>query len=312
MSLARIAARAAGKLAGALVTLLLLVTVCFALLHAAPGGPFDTEKLAPPAVQKELEARYRLDRPLLSQYTAYLADVARGDLGPSFQYPDFTVNELVARGLPVSAALGGAALALALLLGIPLGVAAAAREGSRLDRALMFAGAAAQALPKFVIAPLLILVFAVKLRWLPAGGWTGQWRYAVLPVVALMLPNLAWCARLTRTAMCEALASEWLRAARARGYGELRLLFVHALPAAALPLAAWLSPALIAVVTGSAIVEYIFGIPGVGRYFVQGALNRDYTLVLGVVLVAGALVIVVSLCVDALRAWLDPRLSATT
>ena len=308
MSAATFVARAAAKLGGALLTLWLLVTLCFALLHAAPGGPFDTEKLAPPAVQAQLAARYRLDRPLAAQYLMYLADVARGDLGPSFQYPDFTVNELIARGLPVSAALGGAALLLALALGVPLGVVAAAREGSRLDRALMFAGAAAQALPKFVIAPLLILVFAVKLRWLPAGGWTGEWRYGVLPVVALMLPNLAWCARLTRTSMSEALASEWLRAARARGYGETRLLLVHALPAAVLPLAAWLSPALIAVVTGSAVIEYIFGIPGMGRYFVQGALNRDYTLVLGVVLVAGALVIAVNVLVDALRAWLDPRL----
>lgn len=308
MSRAPLALRIARKLGGALVTLWLLVTLCFALLHAAPGGPFDTEKLAPPAVQAQLAARYRLDRPLVAQYVAYLADVARGDLGPSFQYPDFTVNELIARGLPVSAALGGAALLLALVLGVPLGVAAAAREGSRLDRALMFVGAASQAVPKFVIAPLLILVFAVELRWLPAGGWTGEWRYGVLPVVALMLPNLAWCARLTRTSMCEALGSEWLRAARARGYSELRLLVVHALPAAVLPLTAWLSPALIAVITGSAVIEYIFGIPGMGRYFVQGALNRDYTLVLGVVLVAGALVIAVNLLVDALRERLDPRL----
>lgn len=310
MSREPLAVRIALKLGGALVTLWLLVTLCFALLHAAPGGPFDTEKLAPPAVQAQLAARYRLDQPLIAQYVAYLADVARGDLGPSFQYPDFTVNELIARGLPVSAALGGAALLLALALGVPLGIAAAAREGSRLDRTLMFVGAAAQALPKFVIAPILILVFAVKLRWLPAGGWTGEMCYGVLPVVALMLPNLAWCARLTRTSMCEALASEWLRAARARGYGELRLLLVHALPAAVLPLAAWLSPALIAVVTGSAVIEYIFGIPGMGRYFVQGALNRDYTLVLGVVLVAGALVIAVNVLVDALRAQLDPRLRA--
>ena len=295
----------------AALTLWLLVTLCFALLHAAPGGPFDSEKAAPPAVQAQLAQRYRLDLSLPQQYLAYLGDVLRGDLGPSFQYPDFSVNELIAGGLPVSAGLGGLALLLALLLGVPIGVVAAAREGGRLDRGLMLGGALAQSLPKFVVAPLLILLFAVELRWLPAGGWVaGDWRYRVLPVIALMLPNLAWCARLTRSSMSEALASDWLRAARARGYGEWRLLLVHALPAALLPLSAWLSPALIAVITGSAGVEQIFGIPGVGRYFVQGALNRDYTLVLGVVLVAGALVILVNALVDALRAWLDPRLRA--
>lgn len=301
--------RFATALLTALVTLWLLVTLCFVLLHAAPGGPFDGEKAAPPAVQAQLAQRYRLDRSVPQQYLAYLADVARGDLGPSFQYPDFSVNELILQGLPVSAGLGGLALLLALLLGIPMGVIAAACEGSRLDRGVMLLGAAAQALPKFVIAPLLILLFAVELRWLPAGGWVaGDWRYRVLPVIALMLPNLAWCARLTRSSMAEALATDWLRAARARGYGEARLLLVHALPAAMLPLAAWLSPALIAVITGSAVVEQIFGIPGMGRYFVQGALNRDYTLVLGVVLVAGALVIFVNAFVDALRMRLDPRL----
>jgi oligopeptide transport system permease protein len=302
----------AASLLTAAFTLWLLVTLCFALLHAAPGGPFDSEKAAPPAVQAQLAQRYRLDRSLSQQYVAYLGDIVRGDLGPSFQYPDFSVNELIARSLPVSAGLGGLALLLALMLGVPAGVIAAAREGERLDRGLMLIGAMAQALPKFVIAPLLILLFAVKLGWLPAGGWVAQdWRYLILPVIALMLPNLAWCARLTRSSMSEALASDWLRAARARGYGETRLLLVHALPAAALPLAAWLSPALISVITGSAVIEQIFGIPGMGRYFVQGALNRDYTLVLGVVLVAGALVIALNVCVDALRMWLDPRLRAT-
>ncbi|UXI70606.1 ABC transporter permease subunit [Tahibacter amnicola] len=299
----------ATRLAGGLLTLWLLVTLCFALLHAAPGGPFDTEKAAPPAVQAQLAARYRLDQPLSRQYLAYLGDLARGDLGPSFQYPDFTVNALIAASLPVSAGLGGAALLLALLLGVPIGVFAAAHEGGRLDRLLMALTATLSALPKFVLAPILILLFAVTLKWLPAGGWVaGDWRYRVLPIVALMLPNLAWCARLTRAGVCEALGSEWVRAARGRGIGRARLLLVHALPAALLPVTAWLSPALIAVITGSAVVEHVFGIPGMGRYFVQGALNRDYTLVMGVVVIAGALVIVANTLVDGLRAWLDPRL----
>lgn len=295
------------RLAEALLTLWLLATLCFVLLRAAPGGPFDAEKAAPPEVQAALEAQYRLDRPLPAQYVAWLGDIARGDLGPSFQYPDYTVNQLVGRALPVSALNGGLALLLALGFGIPLGTWAALRAGRRIDRVLMFVAGLGLAVPKFVAAPLLVLLFAVTLKWLPAGGW-GEWRNVVLPVIALALPNIAYCARLMRASMLETLSAEYLRAARARGFSEARLLFAHALKPALLPVAAWLSPALINVVTGSAVVEQVFGIPGMGRYFVQGALNRDYTLVLGVVLVVGALIVVINALVDALRARMDPRL----
>lgn len=299
--------RFAGRLLEALLTLWLLATLCFVLLRAAPGGPFDTEKAAPPEVQAALEARYRLDRPLVAQYGAWLGDVARGDLGPSFQYPDYTVNQLVAQALPVSLLNGGLALLLALLLGVPLGVWAALRAGAWVDRALMLFAGLGLAVPKFVVAPLLVLLFAVTLQWLPAGGW-GEWDNIVLPVIALALPNLAYCARLTRASMLETLGAEYLVAARARGLSEARLLFAHALKPGLLPMIAWLSPALINIVTGSAVVEQVFGIPGMGRYFVQGALNRDYTLVLGVVLVVGALIVAINALVDALRAWMDPRL----
>lgn len=299
--------RFAGRLLEALLTLWLLATLCFVLLRAAPGGPFDTEKAAPPEVQAALEARYRLDRPLVAQYGAWLGDVARGDLGPSFQYPDYTVNQLVAQALPVSLLNGGLALLLALLLGVPLGVWAALRAGAWVDRALMLFAGLGLAVPKFVVAPLLVLLFAVTLQWLPAGGW-GEWDNIVLPVIALALPNLAYCARLTRASMLETLGAEYLVAARARGLSEARLLFAHALKPGLLPVIAWLSPALINIVTGSAVVEQVFGIPGMGRYFVQGALNRDYTLVLGVVLVVGALIVAINALVDALRAWMDPRL----
>jgi oligopeptide transport system permease protein len=303
--------RFAGYLFEMLLTLWLLATLCFVLLRAAPGGPFDTEKAAPPEVQAALAQQYRLDRPVIAQYGAWLGDVARGDLGPSFQYPDYTVNQLIAQALPVSLLNGGLALLLALALGIPLGVAAALRAGRGWDRALMFTAGLGLAVPKFVVAPLLVLVFAVTLHWLPAGGW-GEWRNIVLPVIALALPNLAYCARLTRASLLETLSAEYLRAARARGLSEARLLFAHALRPALVPVAAWLSPALINVVTGSAVVEQVFGIPGMGRYFVQGALNRDYTLVLGVVLVVGALVAVINVAVDALRGWMDPRLREAT
>lgn len=299
--------RLLARLGEALLTVWLLATLCFVLLRAAPGGPFDTEKSAPPEVQAALEAKYRLDRPLPAQYAAWLADVARGDLGPSFQYPDYTVNQLVAQALPVSLLNGGLALLLALLLGVPLGVWSALRAGSWLDRGLMLVAGLGLAVPKFVVAPLLVLLFAVTLHWLPAGGW-GDWTNVVLPAVALALPNLAYCARLVRASMLDVLHAEYLAAARARGLSEARLLFAHALKPALLPVVAWLSPALINIVTGSAVVEQVFGIPGMGRYFVQGALNRDYTLVLGVVLVVGVLIVAINAMVDLMRSRMDPRL----
>lgn len=295
------------RLGEALLTVWLLATLCFVLLRAAPGGPFDTEKAAPPEVQAALEAKYRLDRPLPAQYAAWLGDVARGDLGPSFQYPDYTVNQLVAQALPVSLLNGGLALLLALLVGVPLGVWSALRAGSWLDRGLMLVAGLGLAVPKFVVAPLLVLLFAVTLHWLPAGGW-GDWTNVVLPAIALALPNLAYCARLVRASMLDVLHAEYLAAARARGLSGSRLLFAHALKPALLPVVAWLSPALINIVTGSAVVEQVFGIPGMGRYFVQGALNRDYTLVLGVVLVVGVLIVAINAMVDLIRSRMDPRL----
>lgn len=300
-------------LAEAALTLWLLATLCFVLLYTAPGGPFDAEKAAPPEVQAALAAQYHLDQSLPSQYIHWLGDLARGDLGPSFQYPDYRVSELIALGLPVTALCGGIALALALGLGIPLGLLAALRRGSALDRLLMGLSGLGLAVPKYVVAPLLVLVFAVGLHWLPGGGWdtTTRWsvlRSAVLPAIALSLPNLAYCARIARAGFIEALGSDYVRAARARGYSNARIVLVHALGPASLPVLAWLGPALINIVSGSVVVETVFGIPGMGRYFVQGALNRDYTLVLGVVLVVGALIVLINAATDGLRAWIDPRL----
>lgn len=292
----------------ALLTLWLLATLCFVLLRAAPGGPFDAEKAAPPEVEAALAAQYRLDQPLPLQYAYWVADVVRGDLGPSFQYPDYRVSELLAAAMPITVLNGSLALLLALGLGVPLGIWAALRAGSWTDRMLMFGAGLGLSIPKFVVAPLLVLVFAVGLQWLPAGGWDGSWRSVVLPVVALALPNLAYCARLTRGSLMEVLGADYLRAARGRGISGARLLFAHALRPGLLPVVAWLSPALINVVSGSAVVEQVFGIPGIGRYFVQGALNRDYTLVLGVVLVVGAAIVVINALVDWARSRMDPRL----
>lgn len=301
-------ARLAARAGEALLTLWLLVSLCFFLLRAAPGGPFDHERAAPAEVVAALEAQYRLDQPLWRQYASYLGDVARGDLGPSFQYPDYRVSELVRQGLPVSAATGGLALLLALAVGVPLGALAALRRGGALDRGLMLLAGLGLAVPKYVVAPILVLLFAVMLGWLPAGGW-GEPRHLLLPAIALALPNLAYCARLTRASLVEVLEADYLRAALARGLPAHRVLLGHAMPAALLPVVAWLSPALINVVTGSAVVEQVFGIPGIGRYFVQGALNRDYTLVLGVVLCIGALIVLINAAIDGLRRWLDPRLA---
>lgn len=293
----------------ALLTLWLLATLCFVLLHAAPGGPFDNERALQPELAASLAARYRLDESLPTQYVHHLGDLVRGDLGPSFQYPDYSVNELIALGLPVTLVTGAAALVLAFGLGIPVGLIAGWRPRTIAARAAGAASALGLALPKFVVAPVLVLVFAVLLGWFPAGGW--DWRapsHAVLPVLALALPNFAVVVRLTRDSLREVLATDYIRAARCRGITPRRLLTHHALRPTLLPVLAWLAPALIAVLTGSVVVEQVFGIPGMGRYFVQGALNRDYTLVSGVAVVAGALIVAVNLAVDALMLWLDPRL----
>lgn len=292
-----------------LLTLLLLALLCFMLLRAAPGGPFDTERELNEEQRQQLVTQYGMDRPIAIQFVRYLGDVAQGDLGRSFQYPDYQVSELLRSGFAVSGWLGGWALLLALVIGVPLGLLSGARAGTLSDSLIAGGTLLGLALPKFVIAPLLILLFAVQLGVLPAGGWNADdWRTAVLPVAALCLPNLAAITRLTRHAVIESLASDYVRAARARGIEGLALIQHHVLKPTLLVVLAWLAPALIAVITGSTVIEQIFGIPGVGRYFVQGALNRDYTLVMGVALAAGTLIVIVNLIVDALRAWIDPRL----
>jgi len=302
----------AGRLLEALLTLWLLLSLCFVLLRLAPGGPFDAERSVPDEVLVALNAQYHLDQPIWQQYLHWLGELARGDLGPSFQYPDHRVTTLLAEALPVTAMTGGAALLMAVLGGLGIGMLSAHHHGGRLDRILMSISGLGLALlglalPKYVVAPLMVLLFAVWLRWLPAAGWgePAQW---VLPVLALSLPNLAASSRLVRAATLDALHSDALRAARARGLSTHRLWLAHILPLVALPLLAWLSPAMINLVSGSAVVEQIFSLPGMGRYFVQGALNRDYTLVMGVVAVVGVAIVLINTLVDALRAWIDPRL----
>jgi len=297
------------RLLGAVPTLLLLITLAFFLMRAAPGGPFDRERALPPQIEAALQAEYHLDQPLWRQYLHYLGGLAHGDLGPSFQYSGFSVGELIASGAPVSFKLGACAMSLAVLLGGLLGCLAALRRNSVFDRALMFLAMFGLSVPNYVVAPLLILIFAIVLGWLPAGGWSvhgiGD---AVLPVIALALPQIATIARLMRVSMIETLSANFIRTARAKGLPMRLIVWRHALRPALLPVLSYLGPAAAGIVTGSVVIEQVFAIPGIGRYFVQAALNRDYTLVLGVVIFYGALIILFNFLVDLLYGLLDPRL----
>jgi oligopeptide transport system permease protein len=296
------------RLAVALPTLLVIATLAFALLHATPGGPFDTNRNMPAAILKSIEAQYHLDEPVWRQYLRYLGELAHGNLGPSFQYRNTSVNELIRVGFPVDVLVGGLALLAAMLVGGSLGLTAAVRRNTAWDYLPMFAASLGVAVPVFVVSPLLILVFAVQLHWLPSGDWRwGELRYLVLPVTALALPYVAYIARMTRGAAIEVLSSPYIRMARAKGLPQATILLRHALRPVLMPLVSFLGPAFAGVLTGSIIVESVFGLPGIGRYFLVGALNRDYTLVVGITVLYGALIIAFNLLADLAYAWLDPR-----
>ena len=293
---------------GAWPTLLILIALAFFMIRAAPGGPFDAERSLPAEVEANLRAAYHLDEPLIQQFGRYLINLIQGDFGPSFQYKDYTVTELIMTGFPVSLKLGGLAMLLAIMVGVTVGAIAALRQNSWLDHAVMSASMTGISIPNFVMAPLLILFFAIYLGWLPAGGLgDGSPANLVLPVISLALPQIAYISRLTRGSMIEVLRSNFVRTARAKGLPERVVLLRHAIKPALLPVISYLGPATAAVITGSVVIEQIFGVPGLGRYFVQGALNRDYTLVMGVVVFYGVLIIVFNLLVDLLYALLDPR-----
>ncbi len=293
---------------GAIPTLFVIVTLAFFMMRAAPGGPFDSERRLPPEVERNIKAAYNLDKPLWQQYAIYLGKVVRGDLGPSFKNKDFTVVQLIATGLPVSARLGLSAMALALLLGTALGVTAALKQNRWEDYSVMTGAMLGITIPTFVTAPILTLVFGIYAGLLPVGGWNGgALSNIILPVTVLALPQIAIVARLMRGSMVEVLRANYIRTARAKGLPTHRIVLGHALRAAALPLVSYLGPALAAVLTGSLVVEQIFGLPGIGRYFVQGALNRDYTLVMGVVICYATLIIFLNFLADIAYGLLDPR-----
>jgi oligopeptide transport system permease protein len=290
-------------------TLFVIVTAAFFVMRLAPGGPFDQEQTLPPEIAANLEAAYGLDQPMVAQYGHYLASLAHGDLGPSFKYKDFRVSELIVRGLPVTLTIGALALLLAVGLGVPLGMLAALRHNGALDHAVMGVALVGIAIPNFVVAPVLALLFGVKLGWLPVAGWEpGNVRFLILPVLTLALPFVAYIARLARGSLLEVLQAPYMRAARAKGLTQGVLLRRHALKPTLMPVISFLGPAAAALLTGSLVVEQVFGLPGVGRYFVQGAINRDYTLVMGMVIFYAALILLLNLAVDLLYGWLDPRI----
>ena len=277
-------------------------------MHAAPGGPFDQEQTLAPEIKANLQRSYGLDQPIWIQYGRYLKSLAHGDFGPSFKYKDFTVTELIAQGFPVTFTLGVIAIALALSIGIPLGTFAALHHNTAADYVTMSFAVMGIAIPTFVVLPFLGLLFGVYLHWLPVAGWeAGSMKHLALPVIALALPPLAYIARLTRGSMLEIMRAHFIRTAFAKGLPAQTVIFRHALRPALMPVASYLVPAVASIMTGSLVVESIAGLPGIGRYLVQGALNRDYTLVLGMVIIYSTLLIGLGLLVDLLYAWLDPR-----
>lgn len=294
------------RFAGAVPTLFIIVTIAFFMIRIAPGGPFDLERPIDPLIIENLKRSFNMDKPLWQQYLLYLWNLLNGDLGPSFTRRDFTVVDLFRTGLPVSIQIGGLAILIALLLGSMLGALAALRQNSWVDYLVVGTATFGITIPTFVIAPVLSLIFGVMMGWVPAGGW-GSWRHLILPVATLSLPQIAIVARLTRGATIEALRSNHVRTARAYGLPARVVLVVHTLRAAILPVVSYLGPTAAALLTGSVVVETIFGIPGIGRYFVQGALGRDYTLVMGTVVVIAVFVVLFNLLVDILYALLDPR-----
>lgn len=298
------------RLAVAIPTLLILIILSFLLMHAAPGGPFTQEKRIPPEILANLNAKYGLDQPLWRQMISYIwGIVAHFDFGPSFIYKDRTVNEIIAQGFPVTLLYGSISFVFAVLAGVGLGVLAAIYHNTWLDYLAVGISIGAQVLPNFVMAPILVLVFTLWLGWLPGGGWEGgQWPYLVMPVIALATSYMASIARITRSSMLEVLTSNHIRTAKAKGLPMWKVITRHALKPALIPVISYLGPAFVAMITGSVVVDMYFSTGGIGKSFVDAALNRDYAVMMGVTLLVGFLTIVFNLLVDILYAWIDPKI----
>ena len=296
------------RLLSTIPTLLVVIGVVYILLFSAPGGPFDSERVVPEAIQAQLMSKYHLDQPYWKQYLLYIWQLLQGDLGVSYRYADWSVNELVGSALPVSLAIGGLAIALSLVIGVLLGALAALYRNSFVDYFVMALGSLGSVVPSFVLGPLLVLAFAIGLKWLPSGGWDHfSWQFMVLPVSLLTLINVSTLARIMRASMVEVMGSNYIRTARAKGLPMHLIVFRHALRPSLLPVVTIVGPLAVSSITSALVTESIFSIPGLGILVVNGAANRDYTLVLGLVVLITALVVLVNLCVDLMYAFLDPR-----
>ena len=298
---------ALSRIASSFLVLLAIITITFVLMHAIPGGPFTGEKNIPSGVRKNIEERYRLNDPLWQQYRDYLSNLARFDLGPSFKYPGRSVNDLIAEGFPVSLELGLISISLALLVGLPVGAVAALRQNKWQDYLTMLFATLGVSVPSFVLAALLIYYLAIRLELLPAALWEGP-EYIVLPALALSAHPMAFIARLTRSSMLEVLAQDYIKTARAKGLPQFIILYRHAIKNALIPVVSYLGPMAAGILTGSFIIESIFAIPGLGRHFVTGIYNRDYTLIMGITIFYSVLVIGLNLLVDLVYPRLDPRI----
>jgi len=300
------------RLFSTIPTIFIIITLGFFLIRAAPGGPFSREKAVPPAVLVNLMAKYHMDEPLIQQYLRFFGGVLRGDLGPSFVNKDYSVNELIALSLPNSIILGLVALSVALLLGVTAGTISALKQNTAVDYTLMSAAVTGISVPNFVVGPVLMLVFAITLKWLPTSGWIdGRFglRTLIMPAITLSLAQFAYIARLTRASMLETLRSDYIRTARAKGLPTSVIIFKHALKGACLPVVSYLGPAMAGLITGSVVVERIFNVPGLGLHFVRSASNRDYTLIMGTVIVYSLILIALNFVVDIIYGFLDPRIS---
>ncbi|KMV32013.1 oligopeptide ABC transporter permease OppB [Photobacterium swingsii] len=299
----------AKRILEAIPTLLVLITISFFLMRFAPGNPFSSERPLPPEVMANIEAKYGLDKPVFEQYTTYLGNVLQGDFGPSFKYKDFTVNELVSKALPVSAKIGFFAFIFAVVMGVTVGTVAALKHNTWIDYTIMSTAMAGVVMPSFILAPVLIYIFAINLGWLPAGGWQdGSLKFMLLPMFGMSLLYVATFARITRGSMIETLNSNFIRTARAKGLSYPYIIVKHALKPALLPVVSYMGPAFVGIITGSVVIETIFGLPGIGKLFVNAAFNRDYSLVLGVTILIGTLTIIFNAIVDIVLAYIDPKI----
>jgi oligopeptide transport system permease protein len=298
------------RLLVAIPTLLILIIICFLLMQTAPGGPFTSERPLPPQVLENIQAKYGLDKPLLTQMWIYIVGiVTEFDFGPSYQYKDRSVNDVIAQGFPVTLTYGSISFLVATFVGVGLGVLAAIRHNTLLDYIAVGVTFSAQALPNFIMAPILIIVFTWQLGWLPGGGWNGgQWQYVVMPVIALSTSFMASIARITRSSMLEVLNSNFIKTARAKGLPTGAIIWRHAMKPTMMPVVSYLGPAFVGMITGSVVIDMFFSTGGIGRFYVNSALNRDYAVMLGLTILYGGLTIIFNLLTDVLYAWLDPKI----